>query len=76
LVPRSFSSGRRRRAHSSPPEAAAFLISWDTAGGGFTQADPVFWGAFFALKLTRVDFGATAIQALGKWTLSLDLIIL
>jgi hypothetical protein len=37
------------------------------------DADPVFWGAFFAPKVQRVDFGVTCIQAAGKWSLSVEL---
>jgi hypothetical protein len=58
---------------SGPPEAAAFLIDWFTADGGFAEADPVFWGAFFSPRLVRVDFGVTCIQMKGKWTLALEL---
>jgi hypothetical protein len=57
---------------SGPPEAAGFLIGWDTAQG-HVDADPVFWGAFFAPALRRVDFGAACIQASGKWTLTVEL---
>jgi hypothetical protein len=57
---------------SGPPEAAGFLIGWETANG-WVDADPVFWGAFFAQKLRRVDFGVTCIQSAGKWTISVEL---
>ena len=60
-------------ALSGPPEASGFLIDWFTTDGGFAQADPVFWGAFFSPHLKRVDFGVTCIQMAGKWTLMLEL---
>jgi hypothetical protein len=60
-------------ATSGPPEANAFLIDWFTADGGFSEADPVFWGAFFSPRLVRVDFGVTCIQMAGKWTLNVEL---
>ena len=59
-------------SNSGPPEAAAFLIGWETAQG-YVEADPVFWGSFFADGLTRVDFGVTCIQAEGRWTLAVEL---
>jgi hypothetical protein len=58
-------------SNSGPPEAAGFLIGWDGAQG-YVEADPVFWGSFFAQRLTRVDFGVTCIQAAGKWTLAVE----
>ncbi len=60
-------------ATSGPPEASGFLIDWFTTDGGFAEADPVFWGAFFSPRLKRVDFGVTCIQMAGKWTLMLEL---
>jgi hypothetical protein len=56
---------------SGPPEAAGFLIGWGTTQS-YVEADPVFWGSFFAQRLVRVDFGVTCIQALGKWTLAVE----
>lgn len=61
------------RASSGPPEAACFFIDWQSAGGGGGSADPVFWGAFGGSKVTRVNAGATCIQASGKWTVTVDL---
>ena len=59
-------------ATAGPPEAAGYLIGWQT-DGSYVEADPVFWGAFFASRLRRVDFGVTCIQAAGKWTVSVEL---
>jgi hypothetical protein len=59
-------------SRSGPPEAAGYLIGWETAEG-YVEADPVFWGSFFASRVKRVDFGVTCIQASGKWTLFVEL---
>jgi len=59
-------------AQSGPPEAWCFLIGWQT-NAGYQEADPVFWGAFFATGVQRVDAGATCIQSAGKWTLTTEL---
>jgi hypothetical protein len=59
-------------SQSGPPEAWCFLIGWQT-NAGYQEADPVFWGAFFATGVQRVDAGATCIQSAGKWTLTTEL---
>jgi hypothetical protein len=68
----SFQNHLDPQSLSGPPEANAFFIDWFTTDG-FAEADPVFWGAFSAPRLTRVDFGVTCIQAGAKWTVTVDL---
>jgi hypothetical protein len=60
-------------SRSGPPEAAGFFIDWLGLGGASGEADPYFWGAISASKVTRIDFGMTLIQAGAKWTLVLEL---
>lgn len=59
-------------ASTGPPEAAGFLLGWQT-DEGYVEADPQFWGAFTAHRLRRLDLGVTCIQARAKWTFAVEL---